>query len=76
VGSRLAIFRQKIAFGAYELSGHAKDEMEQDGFTIRDVNRLSIRVESWEFRGMAAAHESSWWPVERRIVAVCGSCVG
>ena len=37
MGSRIATLRQKVAFGAYELSGHAKDEMEQDGFTIQDV---------------------------------------
>jgi hypothetical protein len=37
MGSRIGEFRRKVAFGAYELTGHAKDEMEEDGFTIRDV---------------------------------------
>lgn len=35
--SRINGFRRKVAFGHYELTGHAKNEMEQDGFTIRDV---------------------------------------
>ena len=35
--SRIGDFRRKVAFGHYELTGHAKDEMECDGFTIRDV---------------------------------------
>ncbi|NOT00898.1 MAG: DUF4258 domain-containing protein [Phycisphaerales bacterium] len=35
--SRMEDFRRKVALGQYELTGHAKDEMEQDGFTIRDV---------------------------------------
>lgn len=37
MSSRIATFRRKVALGQYELTGHAKDEMEQDGFTIRDV---------------------------------------
>ena len=37
MASRIATFRRKIALGQYELTGHAKDEMEQDGFTIHDV---------------------------------------
>ena len=37
MGSRINEFRRKVAFGHYELTGHAKDEMEQDGFTIADV---------------------------------------
>lgn len=37
MGSRIGIFRRKVAVGEYELTGHAKDEMEQDGFTIADV---------------------------------------
>jgi uncharacterized DUF497 family protein len=30
-------FRRKVAIGHYELTGHAKQEMEQDEFTIRDI---------------------------------------
>lgn len=37
VASRISQFRRKIALGDYELTGHAKDEMEQDGFTIQDI---------------------------------------
>lgn len=37
MASRIAALRRKVALGDYELSGHAKTEMEQDGFTIRDV---------------------------------------
>ena len=37
MGSRVTVFRRKVALGEYELTGHAKDEMEQDGFTIVDV---------------------------------------
>lgn len=37
MGSRIATLRQKVAFGHFELTGHAKDEMEQDGFTVADV---------------------------------------
>lgn len=37
MGSRIGEFRRKVALGLYELTGHAKDEMEQDAFTIRDV---------------------------------------
>ena len=35
--SRIGLFRRKVALGLYELTAHAKEEMEQDGFTIRDV---------------------------------------
>ena len=37
MASRMVDFRRKVALGHYELTGHAKDEMEQDGFTIRDI---------------------------------------
>ena len=37
MASRIADLRRKVALGHYELTGHAKDEMEQDGFTIRDI---------------------------------------
>ena len=37
MGSRIGDLRSKIALGEYELTGHAKEEMEQDGFTVRDV---------------------------------------
>jgi len=37
VASRIGDLRRKVALGHYELTGHAKDEMEQDGFTIQDV---------------------------------------
>jgi len=37
MASRIGDFRRKVALGEYELTGHAKQEMEQDGFTIFDV---------------------------------------
>lgn len=37
MASRIADFRRKVALGQYELTGHAKDEMEQDSFTIEDI---------------------------------------
>jgi len=37
VASRIQLFRRKIALGEYELTGHAKEEMEQDWLTIADV---------------------------------------
>ena len=37
MGSRTGDFRRKVALGEYGLTGHAKQEMEQDGFTIGDV---------------------------------------
>lgn len=37
MGSLIGQLRRKVAFGEYELTGHAKDEMEQDGLTIQDV---------------------------------------
>lgn len=35
--SRIGELRSKVATGQFELTGHAKDEMEEDGFTIQDV---------------------------------------
>ena len=37
MSSQVGEFRRKVALGRYELTGHAKDEMEQDRFTILDV---------------------------------------
>ena len=37
MASRIAILRRKVALGRYELTSQAKQEMEQDGFTIQDV---------------------------------------
>lgn len=37
MASRISIIRRKVALGQYELTGHAKDEMEQDGFSVEDV---------------------------------------
>jgi uncharacterized DUF497 family protein len=37
VSSRIGQFRRKVALGQYELTGHAKEEMEQEGFSIQDV---------------------------------------
>ncbi len=37
MASRIGNLRRKVALGHYELTGHAKDEMEQEGFTIVDV---------------------------------------
>ncbi len=37
MASRISLYRRKIALGHYELTDHAKIEMEQDGFTIADV---------------------------------------
>ena len=37
MASRMVEFRRKVALGHYELTGHAKEEMEQDRFTIRDI---------------------------------------
>ncbi|QOJ17591.1 MAG: DUF4258 domain-containing protein [Phycisphaeraceae bacterium] len=37
MSSRINVFRRKVALGHYELTGHAKSEMEQDGFTIEDI---------------------------------------
>lgn len=37
MASRILDFRRKVALGFYELTGHAIDEMQQDGFTIRDI---------------------------------------
>jgi hypothetical protein len=36
MAARIGNFRRKIALGLYELTGHAKEEMENDGFTIGD----------------------------------------
>jgi hypothetical protein len=37
MASRIGLLRRKVALGQYELTGHAKGEMEQDGFTIQDL---------------------------------------
>jgi hypothetical protein len=37
MASRIAALRRLIAVGRYELTGHGKEEMEYDGFTIEDV---------------------------------------
>ena len=37
MASRIHIYRRKVALGHYELTDHAKREMEQDRFTIADV---------------------------------------
>jgi hypothetical protein len=37
MSSKIAELRRKVAFGQFELTSHAVDEMEQDGFTIMDV---------------------------------------
>ncbi len=37
MASRIGDLRRRVALGHYELTSHAKDEMEQDGFTIQDV---------------------------------------
>lgn len=37
MASRIGQFRRKVAVGEYELTGHAKMEMEDDGFGIDDV---------------------------------------
>ncbi len=53
MASRIAVYRQKVALGQYELTGHAKDEMEQDGFTIGDVKAgiYSGRIASTQRHG-------------------------
>ncbi len=37
MGSTIAALRRKLAFGHYELTAHAKEEMEADGFSVLDV---------------------------------------
>ena len=37
MGTQIADLRRKVESGDYELTGHAKEEMEQDGFSIADV---------------------------------------
>ena len=37
MGSKTAALRRKVAFGQYELTAHAKEEMEADGFSVLDV---------------------------------------
>ena len=37
MGSPISNLRRKIALGQYELTGHAKEELEQDGFSIEDL---------------------------------------
>lgn len=39
MASRMAVLRQKVATGRYELTHHAKDEMEQDGLVLDDIKR-------------------------------------
>jgi hypothetical protein len=53
LGSRINEFRRKVAFGHYELTGHAKEEMEQDGFTIADVKSAiySGRIAAFQRHG-------------------------
>lgn len=53
MASRMVDFRRKVALGHYELTGHAKDEMEQDGFTIRDIKAAiySGRIVATQRRG-------------------------
>lgn len=37
MASRINLYRRKVALGQYELTDHAKSEMEQDRFTIADI---------------------------------------
>jgi len=37
MASRMVVLRRKLAAGQYELTHHAKEEMEQDGFVLDDV---------------------------------------
>jgi hypothetical protein len=55
VSLRMADFRRKVALGEYELTHHAKDEMEQDGFTIQDVKAAvySGRIVAMQRKGHA-----------------------
>ena len=39
MASRILVLRRKVATGRYELTHHAKEEMEQDGFFLEDVKR-------------------------------------
>ena len=39
MGSHVIVLRRKLASGNYELTQHAKDEMEQDGFVLDDVKQ-------------------------------------
>lgn len=39
MSSRIIVIRRKLVAGRYELTEHAKDEMEQDGFLLDDVKR-------------------------------------
>ncbi len=55
MGSKINEFRRKIAFGQYELTGHAKEEMEQDGFTIADVKNAIYSGRIAELSGMGAS---------------------
>ena len=36
MAANIGNFRRKVALGRYELTSHAKEEMENDGFTIGD----------------------------------------
>ncbi len=53
VASRIGTLRRKVALGEYELTGHAKEEMEQDRFTISDVKSAiySGRIVGTQRRG-------------------------
>jgi len=44
MASRIGILRRKVALGQYELTDHAKQGMEQDGFTIGDVKAGATSV--------------------------------
>jgi hypothetical protein len=39
VASRIITLRRKLATGQYELTHHAKEEMEQDRFVLEDVKQ-------------------------------------
>jgi uncharacterized DUF497 family protein len=56
MGSRIGAYRRKIALGRYELTSHAKEEMEQDGFSITDVKSAvySGRIVKMQRHGLAA----------------------
>lgn len=40
MASRTIALRRKLSTGQYELTQHAKEEMEQDGFVLEDVKRV------------------------------------
>ena len=39
MASRIVVLRRKLSTGQYELTHHAKEEMEQDRFVLEDVKR-------------------------------------